>query len=188
MATIESGKLKLECSPTDMEKVLKYVWDICNTAAIRKGVCLKFVKGENVPSQFLCDFTRYILAYYNYIVFEFKVHTLCHRLSQILVNLIGNAVKFTGKGTTVTVAVKVARDVTAEEVKEECEHDRNERMCFVKKEFPEHKILAFSVCDEGIGIPRDKLGLIFETFTQADVTIARKFGTFCTPGFWRGDL
>lgn len=73
------------------------------------------------------------------------------RLRQILVNLIGNAVKFTEMGE-ITLNVK------------------NE---------PDSKqagSLLFSVSDTGIGIPEDKLGIIFESFSQADSSITRKYG------------
>jgi signal transduction histidine kinase/CheY-like chemotaxis protein len=73
------------------------------------------------------------------------------RLRQILVNLVGNAVKFTEHGE---VAVYVASDQTTE-----------------------HEIaLKFSVCDTGIGVPADKQRLIFEPFEQADGSMTRKFG------------
>jgi PAS domain S-box-containing protein len=73
------------------------------------------------------------------------------RLRQIIINLVGNAIKFTEKGE---VALKV-------QVKETNERDR---------------ILRFTVADSGIGIPKDKLQLIFDPFSQADTTTTRKYG------------
>jgi len=73
------------------------------------------------------------------------------RLNQILLNLISNAIKFTHHGT-ITVN------------------------CFVKKKEAKRSILTFEVIDTGIGIPKDKLQTIFESFSQADASVTRKYG------------
>jgi signal transduction histidine kinase/FixJ family two-component response regulator len=73
------------------------------------------------------------------------------RLNQILMNLIGNAIKFTESGS-VLVSCKIAQ-----------QEDRN-------------IVLKFSVSDTGIGIPADKLETVFERFSQADSDITRKYG------------
>ncbi len=72
-------------------------------------------------------------------------------LNQILTNLIGNAEKFTSEGK-IEITVKV------------------------KAKVANHFLLEFIVADTGIGIPEDKLGLIFQTFRQVDGDIKRKFG------------
>ena len=69
------------------------------------------------------------------------------RLRQVLVNLVGNAIKFTERGHIII----------------RCEADGPDRV-------------RFEVSDTGIGIPEEKLGLVFENFTQVDATISRKFG------------
>ena len=76
------------------------------------------------------------------------------RLRQIILNLVGNAIKFTEHG-----GVKVALSMDTEQ---EYETDQY--------------ILQFAVSDTGIGIPDDKLNLIFDTFQQADGSTTRKFG------------
>ena len=73
------------------------------------------------------------------------------RLRQILVNLVSNAIKFTRKGD---IAVRVRLE---EEVDEDC-------------------VLTFEISDSGVGIPQEKLGIIFEAFTQADGSTTRHFG------------
>lgn len=73
------------------------------------------------------------------------------RIKQILNNLIGNALKFTAKGH---ILVKIENTCTG----------------------PNEAHIRFSIEDTGIGIPQDKLGAIFEKFTQADASTTRKFG------------
>jgi len=73
------------------------------------------------------------------------------RLRQVLFNLIGNAIKFTSKGEIVITVAPV---------------EENEKTAS----------LRFSVRDTGIGIPADKIGLLFNAFTQADESFTRKFG------------
>lgn len=73
------------------------------------------------------------------------------RLQQILTNLVGNAVKFTAEGE---IVVRV----------------------FLVAETPAHVQLRFSVSDSGIGIAPDKLGLLFQKFSQVDISTTRQFG------------
>ncbi|WP_429886626.1 PAS domain S-box protein [Geoalkalibacter halelectricus] len=75
------------------------------------------------------------------------------RLRQVLFNLVGNAVKFTEQGRVI-IAVNAQPDEAA----------------------PGKLALCFGVQDTGIGIPEDKLGVIFEPFTQVDDTHTRKYG------------
>jgi two-component system, sensor histidine kinase and response regulator len=74
-----------------------------------------------------------------------------NRLHQILVNLISNAIKFTDKGS---VILEITND----------------------PDHPAPGVIRFSVTDTGIGIPREKLATIFDSFTQAHTSIARKYG------------
>ncbi|MBV9084537.1 MAG: response regulator [Acidobacteriaceae bacterium] len=73
------------------------------------------------------------------------------RLRQVIVNLVGNAIKFTERGE---IVVRVTED-----------HKENE-----------HVVIHFSVSDTGIGIPQEKLARIFQAFTQADGSTTRKYG------------
>ncbi len=72
-------------------------------------------------------------------------------LSQVLANLTGNAIKFTNQGSVTVAVSQIIDDET-------------------------HTLLRFEVIDTGVGIPIDKQGKIFESFTQADVSTTRKFG------------
>ncbi len=85
-------------------------------------------------------------------------HTLIgdpEKLRQVLLNLMNNAAKFTKKGEIVT---KVFKEKKVEDLKDD------------------EVVLRFEVADTGIGIQKDKLEIIFESFTQADTSITRKFG------------
>jgi PAS domain S-box-containing protein len=74
-----------------------------------------------------------------------------NRVRQVLTNLAGNAIKFTEAGE-ITIRVSADTDDSADTV------------------------VRFEVCDTGLGIPEDKLALIFEPFTQADTSTTRKYG------------
>lgn len=74
------------------------------------------------------------------------------RLRQVLINLVGNAIKFTGKGGSVSVSLSM--------------QETDDNMIS----------LTFSVSDNGIGIPADRLDAIFDKFTQADCSTSREFG------------
>ncbi len=83
-----------------------------------------------------------------------------HRLQQVLKNLVSNAVKFTEEGG-VTMRIERASD---------------DVQFALPSLVASETVLAFSVIDTGIGIPEDKLRIIFEAFQQADGTTSRKYG------------
>ncbi|HKI38103.1 MAG TPA: PAS domain S-box protein, partial [Gemmataceae bacterium] len=85
-----------------------------------------------------------------------------HRLRQVIVNLVGNAIKFTEQGEVV-VEVKKAED----------RRQKTEGTGILTSDFC---LLEFSVRDTGIGIPLDKQALIFEPFSQADTSTTRQYG------------
>ncbi len=79
------------------------------------------------------------------------VRTDAGRLRQVVLNLLANAVKFTERGRVVLRASTIARGA-------------------------DRVVLRVEVCDTGIGIPPDRLGKLFRSFSQADVSITRRFG------------
>ncbi len=88
-----------------------------------------------------------------------KIHTDNQRLMQVLKNLVSNAVKFTKQGN-------VTLDI----------HRPNKDQVAPNINLTQSNAVAFTVSDTGIGIPKEKLKLIFEAFQQADGTTSRKYG------------
>ncbi|HTH46644.1 MAG TPA: ATP-binding protein, partial [Candidatus Limnocylindria bacterium] len=123
MSKIEAGVTELCLEPTDPREICDLLQTIFSEPAIKKGVRLEFMIAEDLPHALLMDRTR---------------------LRQVLVNLVGNAVKFTDRGT-ISVLVQAGR-LTNTQIK-----------------------LRIEVRDTGVGIPRDKLDLIFTPFMQAGV-------------------
>ncbi len=127
---IETGNLHLESIPFDLHTLSVDIINSLQVNATKKGNQLLLVYDDRIPAVLLGDKTR---------------------LYQILVNLIGNALKFTDSGK-VQLSIKL------------------------KATEGDSSLIYFEVKDSGIGIPKDKLSYIFETFTQAKTDIARKYG------------
>ena len=127
---IEAGKVRIEQINFSMKDCLKNVVNILRIKAEEKDLKLWFEMSDNVPKTVAGDPTR---------------------LTQVLINLVGNAVKFTEKG-------RVDIQVFLEKV----ENDRH--------------YIHFQVIDTGIGISEDYVNKIFESFTQAGTDLARKYG------------
>jgi PAS domain S-box-containing protein len=127
---IESGKLDLEEHPFSLRQCIEESLDLLSTRAAEKNLELAYLFEPQTPKAIVGDVTR---------------------LRQVLVNLLGNAVKFTQEGEIV-VSVR-------------CDNPREER-CKIE----------FAVKDTGIGIPRDRLNRLFKPFSQVDASTTRKFG------------
>ncbi len=127
---IEAGKIDLEAVDFNLRDTLEATLKTLALRAHEKGLELLCEIAPEVPEAVNGDSSR---------------------LRQIIVNLIGNAVKFTHQGE---VGLKVS----------------------VEKEEGEERILRFCVSDTGIGIPVEKQNLIFDPFAQADTSTTRKYG------------
>jgi two-component system, sensor histidine kinase len=127
---IDSRKLILSREPLQLRIVMQDVIDTVQVTADEKGLSLVLDVVGEVPDGLVGDALR---------------------LRQILVNLIGNAIKFTQSGD-----IRMRVDIASQLPGEVCLH--------------------FAVIDTGIGIPRDKQELVFEAFAQADGSSARRFG------------
>ena len=129
LSKIESGNLTIETEPFNLKKTLKHVYNLLKVK-VPKDIEFNLFLDANMPEMVVGDQGR---------------------LNQVLVNLVGNALKFTEDGE-VTVSVKMV------------------------EETDNHYALRFSVKDTGIGIPENKLKTIFERFTQAEESTTRRFG------------
>lgn len=128
---IEAGKLDLTMGQFDLKKSIERAVSLMTIQARPKKISLELKLSSSIPEVVISDEGR---------------------LRQVLLNLLGNAVKFSPEGGKVTLAVE-------EKIRESG-----------------ISTLAFSVVDKGIGIEPSKHKAIFEAFSQADGSISRKFG------------
>ncbi|MCJ8273713.1 MAG: ATP-binding protein, partial [Psychrosphaera sp.] len=128
---IESGKFNIEKIEFDMDEVLCDLSQMIMPKAGEKELDILYSVDSDVP---------------------YKLKGDPFRLSQILLNLINNAIKFTEKGE-ILVKIKLAEQKT-----------------------PQSVTLLFSVKDTGVGIRENAIGQLFSSFTQADSSMSRKYG------------
>src|SRR5437660_230659 len=144
---IESGKLELEHHPFELHTCIEEALDLLAPKAAEKKLDLAYIVDDAIPKILVSDVTR---------------------LRQILVNLIGNAVKFTHQGEVVIEVTPAARG--ARSLVPGHEHDTD----FLRH--PEQWLLHFSVRDTGIGIPLDRQNRLFKSFQQVDASTTRHYG------------
>jgi signal transduction histidine kinase/ActR/RegA family two-component response regulator len=131
MAKFEARKLIIEKKPFSLQKCIAEAADIITPEVRRKGLDIAILGAEEVPNTVVGD--------------EIRVR-------QVLINLLGNAVKFTDVGK---VEVRVTAGGKSSDGKRE---------------------ITFAVTDTGIGIPDDKKNLLFQAFSQVDESLSRKYG------------
>jgi signal transduction histidine kinase/CheY-like chemotaxis protein len=122
MSKVEAGVMELHPEPTDAREICEFLRTVFAEPAARKGIKFECKVAEDLPHALLIDRLR---------------------LRQILVNLVGNAVKFTDQGSIST------------------------RVFWEKQKTTSRITLIIEVQDTGIGIPADKLDAIFKPFVQA---------------------
>lgn len=127
---IESGKLELEKKPFSLKEYIQSTIDLFTFQAQEKGIKLSYDYPNYLPEIFIGDGTR---------------------IKQIVMNLIGNALKFTPKGS-------VALYIEGQKINE-----------------IDYKI-QFCIADTGIGIPSNKIERLFKAFSQVDASTSRKYG------------
>lgn len=126
---IESGIIEIELSPTNISQTFKNVYDLLGLIAAQKQLKFTYHVDQNIPNALLCDALR---------------------LNQILINLVGNAIKFTESGSVKFFAELIEQ------------HGDNYKV-------------RFRVLDTGIGIQSEKQSSIFERFNQVNNEINRKY-------------
>jgi signal transduction histidine kinase/HPt (histidine-containing phosphotransfer) domain-containing protein len=130
LSKVEASQLELERTGFSLNDLLEKVTEMLAVRAHEKGLALVCEIAPNVPTTLFGDPTR---------------------LRQVILNLIGNAIKFTESGE---VSLRVTRDGDSS--------------------IP--TALRFTISDTGVGIASEKLGRVFERFTQADSSTTRRFG------------
>ena len=130
LSKVEASQLELEQTGFSLQDLLDKVIEMVAGRAQEKWLVLSCEISPSVPTELVGDPTR---------------------LQQVLLNLLGNAIKFTESGS---VTLRVSLD----------------------ENFAVPTALRFAVADTGIGIPDQKLGQVFERFTQADSSTTRRFG------------
>ncbi|WP_159790646.1 PAS domain S-box protein [Sodalinema gerasimenkoae] len=140
---IEAGKLDLEEHPFELRTCVEGALDLLASRAAEKGIELACFIEPSVPHSVIGDVTR---------------------LRQILVNLLGNAIKFTARGeVVVSVAASPLQDDTLSATMD------------IDQKHPTHQI-QISVRDTGIGIPQERLDRLFKPFSQVDASTTREYG------------
>jgi signal transduction histidine kinase/ActR/RegA family two-component response regulator len=129
LSKIEAGKLQVDLAPCSPREIVSEVYQLFEGRAREKGLELLDEYEGEIPATFHCDPTR---------------------LRQILINLIGNAIKFTEVGSVRVVTRHSGQD-----------DDRR---------------LEFRVIDTGVGMTRETMARLFEPFTQADTSSTRRYG------------
>jgi signal transduction histidine kinase/ActR/RegA family two-component response regulator len=130
LSKIEAGRMELSPTLVSLGSLVQDATRFLSQAARQKGLDLVWSCSPSLPDNLLADPLR---------------------LRQVLLNLVGNAIKFTETGTV--------------EVQAESESDDQNTV-----------LVRFAVRDTGLGIPEDKRALIFESFCQADGSTSRKYG------------
>jgi signal transduction histidine kinase len=127
---IEAGKINFEMIPIDIASIAQHISGGLINKAVEKNIELRVETDSRLTRKIIGDPTR---------------------TSQVIYNLVHNAIKFTGQGSVVL-------SILAEKITED------------------HVTLTFKVADTGIGIEPEKQQLIFERFTQADSSTSRGYG------------
>jgi PAS domain S-box-containing protein len=136
---IESGKLELERQPFDVAVCIEETLDLLGARAAQKGLELAYEIADDTPRALMGDPTR---------------------LRQILINLAGNAIKFTERGEIVIRVTSRTLDSAAD----------------ARAPWPRDREVQFAVRDTGIGIPADRIAHLFQAFTQVDASTTRRYG------------
>lgn len=129
LSKVESGKLSIERTPCSPLEIMEEVQSLMKVRADSRGLSLTAMTVGPMPEKILSD---------------------ARRIKQVLINLVGNAVKFTSSGSVI-IKAQVVDDLGLQK-------------------------LAFSISDTGVGIRSDQMGRLFKPFSQLDTSASRQFG------------
>ena len=148
---IESGALDLEQLAFDLIPCLEEVLDLFGARSGEKNIDLAYLLDAHTPAAIVGDPTR---------------------LRQVLINLVGNAIKFTEKGEVV-VEVSSGRPF-----RQDLPQDNAYLRLMDGEKFEEEEWtrLEFEVRDTGLGIPADRMDRLFQSFSQVDASVTRRHG------------
>ncbi|MBD2176145.1 response regulator [Pseudanabaena sp. FACHB-1998] len=150
LSKLEQGELELENLPFNLEQSIEEILELFSLQAHHKSLEVNAFFGDDLPQIITGDSTR---------------------LKQILINLIGNAIKFTSEGE-VSVLVDRDRDYEESLASADCHAlDSSEGSAN-----PPQVFLRFSVIDTGIGISPQNQNKLFKPFSQVDASTTRRFG------------
>lgn len=127
---IEAGRLELECIPFSLRTIIGEIMRHLSFRSAPKGIELAYYIAPEIPDMLSGD---------------------PGRLRQLVINLLGNAIKFTEEGEVVCSITMLSRSETS-------------------------VVVSIAISDTGVGIPSEKLSFVFEKFTQADSSTTRKYG------------
>ncbi|KAI9275770.1 hypothetical protein BDA99DRAFT_431313 [Phascolomyces articulosus] len=133
---LQAGKVSLDLSPVIVEELLADVVEMLIAMAIQKRINVTYVVASDVPSVVKAD---------------------ANRLRQVIINLLGNAIKFTHEGE-ITIRCSIAKNGRKQKISEE------------------QVSLLFEIIDTGIGISEDQRKVLFVPFSQVDGSTTRKYG------------
>ncbi|MBF0229942.1 MAG: PAS domain S-box protein [Desulfamplus sp.] len=150
---VEQKRLTTEIRAFDLRELIKTRLDLLAIKAIQKGLELKCEIAPELSEKYLGDPLR---------------------IGQVIVNIVGNAIKFTNQGR---VEIKVEKYTSEKEnVETSSNFVDNSYKNGVEKNNNRENIILFSIHDTGIGIPEQHKRDVFEPFTQADASTTRRFG------------
>ena len=131
MSKIEAGKFNLDCAPLNIEELLKKICGLVIDKMEQSGQKFTVLIGKGMPLDYLGDELR---------------------ISQVIANILSNAMKFTPEGGQISLSV-----------------DEVEKL-------GEQSVLRFSISDTGIGMSPEQTSRLFNAFEQADGSITKRFG------------
>jgi signal transduction histidine kinase/CheY-like chemotaxis protein len=149
---IESGKMELEEQPFNLNTCIEETLDLLSLRAMEKGLDLAYLGCESMPANIVGDVTR---------------------LRQVLVNLVGNAVKFTERGSVFVCIQSRKLEGPPAEIALKETSSTGKRAPDEEEVWHE---LHFQIKDTGLGIAPDRMDRLFKLFSQVDVSMTRRFG------------